>query len=111
MRQKIELIRGNTLKANFILRTPEGAPVQIGGATITWRMARGSDWSQIVAEAATGDGISITDAADGRFQLAVPASETAALAPGEYAHAVRVSFANGEVTTVLQEFITVHPSI
>jgi hypothetical protein len=50
--------------------------------------------------------VTITDAANGRFTWSDTAAHTAALSPGDYEYAVRLTFADGSVRTIV--YGTVH---
>jgi hypothetical protein len=54
--------------------------------------------------------VTITDATDGRFTWASPASDTDDLQPGDYQYGVRLTWGDGTVRTVLFGVVRFLPS-
>ena len=107
MRPKIKHPKGDTFRANVVVNGPTGR-VDLTGATVEWKLA-GDDapGSAILITKVSGNGIIITDADQGEFSILLSASETGALAAGEYFHQARVTLQSGEVHTVFGDWLSI----
>lgn len=98
--QNLELYAGDSKYLDFIA-TDNGAAVDLTGVTIKWVMKRFvSSASNDVYKDTIGGGVSITDAANGKFTVTIAPSDTKTLAVGTYYHEAEVTDALGNVSTV-----------
>lgn len=86
----------------------DGVAVDITGATIKWVLAKTAGDSALVTKT-TGDGITITDAAAGKFRVTLVPADTESLA-GVYYHEAEVTDASSQVSTVLIGKVIVYKS-
>lgn len=106
--QNFTLYQGDSLTAQFSVVDDEGSPVDLTGATITWRAATVSH--QTVLDKAVGRGITVTDAAGGVCEVALAPDDTASLL-GTYRHQLRVVDATGQEAVVAEGAMTVQRRI
>ncbi len=96
--------RGTTLSLPVEARNEDGSVIDLTGLTATaiaWRI--GTDDRRATRITKTiGSGVTITDAAAGKFTLRLDPADTADLRPDLYAHAAEVTESGGDVTTVLR---------
>ena len=111
MSGKIEHIKGDTFEAEVSVKNKVGAAVSLSGAAVSWKVAESRDAAAPILTKTIGEGIAITDETGGKLTLTLTAAETAALEPGEYFHALRISFADGRVKTVLAEYLSIIESL
>lgn len=78
--------------------TSAGTPVNITGATITFKVTSGPTSTTAIIEKSTAGGITITDGPNGVCTVALVAADTAALA-GDYWYELQVVDASANTTT------------
>lgn len=94
-----EVADNEDLSQSFSLGTDAPGPVDITGAAL--KMGIASLSGQIVLEASLANGmIGILDAANGQFELNLPAARLRALPPGSYLHDLLITLASGRVHRV-----------
>lgn len=111
--QNTEIYAGNDRTLEIPVKNPDGSAKDITGASIAWVMKK-HPWStsNVLSKATGGSGITILDAANGLFEIAITNSDTAALldalnAEGDlYWHAAEVTDGAGLVCTVTTGYIT-----
>ena len=107
MTTDFEIYAGDDKLIEVAVLDKVGDPVSISGATIRWRASR-SFGKAVAISKSTSSGISITDAANGEFQVTLTPSDTASL-KGPYFHEAEVEFGDGKKSTVLQGRMIVNP--
>lgn len=103
-----ELIVGDTYRPGVVvLEDSTGAAHDISGSTgeVQLRTEPGAALALSATYALD------TDGTDGRFYWSASAAATAALAPGRYAYAVRLTFGDGSKRTILEGIVTVKKSV
>jgi len=98
--QNFELYAGNAKTLHFEIVDEDGAVVDITGATIAWGVSTHENSKSKLFSYTSPTNITITDAANGKFDVSVLASNTAALKAGDYHHQAEVTDAGGNPTTV-----------
>jgi hypothetical protein len=101
--------RGETWLMDVTLNDSSGAPLSLTGLTgaaIQFKLSNG-------LTAAIGSGITVTNAALGQVQIAItPAMQTTvAITDGIYDYEIRITLANGVVSTQLSGKFTVLSSV
>jgi len=91
------------------VKDADDAVVNLASATIKWQAARSLGKSSAISKS-TSNGIEITDAAGGVFEIALAAADTEDLS-GNYQHEAEVTFADGSISTVLSGTMKVIPVI
>lgn len=86
-----------------------GALKNIAGASIVWGMYVAAGSGTTLTKS-TSDGISITDAANGVFEVTLTHTDTEALSAGWYAHEAEVTDSDGNISTVFTGTIEVKAS-
>lgn len=82
-------------------------PVDITGATIRWQLAgRVGSTSPLVSKATGGQGVEITDAENGVFEVTLDSADTDGL-NGTYYHEAELVDAQGKKQTVMVGEITI----
>jgi len=84
MRRNLDFIRGQTESFSGVLRDASGA-VDLTSAVLTWQMGT-VDGCQTKLELDETDGISVTDAANGKWTITIDPSDTSSIVPGLYIH-------------------------
>lgn len=75
MRRRITLIRGQSFTYTGVLRDDNGTPRDLTGLTLTWR-AGDKDFLRTRIELTEGNGITIVDAAQGKWQVTLSKTDT-----------------------------------
>ena len=101
LNQDFVTYRGDSITPIFTVRNSSGVAVNISGALeITWKILPENLGTPILTKTMTGGGITfVTSGADGKFQVAILATDTANLS-GFYLHEASVTDSFGSVTTV-----------
>ena len=98
------------LRQGFKLTDTEGAPVSLSGATL--RMEVDNLANDDVLEASLANGrIVVTNAAQGEFSVAVPASVMAAVAPGVYRHDLLLTRPDGSIQRIWEGTLTLNRGV
>ncbi len=92
-----------------VVEKDDGSATDITGATIAWKVAQ-SQRGTVVISKSTADDISITSGTGGTLTISLAAVDTASLR-GDYYHELQITFASGEVATVLKGKMTVSPGL
>lgn len=102
--QKFTMWSGDTKVLEVTITDASGNAVNLTGATISYVLQR-SVGSTVTISKTTDDGISITDASGGVFQITLDASDTASLS-GSYYHECQITDTSGNVSTVFTGTVT-----
>lgn len=90
-----------------VLDAETGDPLQLSGASVSLIAKRAG---QVVMSKVTGDGITITDAADGRIEITLDAQDTD-LPSGRYATELLIEDADGNRYVAGQSTLTILTSL
>ena len=104
--QNFEMHAGDDQDLAFTVKDEAGSAVDITGFTIAWRLATHVTAPMLVSKA-TGGGITITDAVQGEFTVALAAADTAGLA-GVYYHEAELTDGGGDISTIATGHVTLH---
>ena len=104
------MFSGDSKTLQVTVRDENAAVVDLSGATIQWKLAKtaGSDNPQV--SKSTTSGITVTDAANGVFQVSVDATDTADLS-GTYYHEAEVIDASSNKTTVMAGYVDIRTDL
>lgn len=90
---------------------PAGSPVDLTGFTaVRWQMSKSASKRPPQLEKSIGDGVVITSAVDGEFEVTLDSADTEDL-KGDFYHEVEVKDASGRPATVLSGTITILPAL
>lgn len=92
---------GDTLLLQVALADAEGVAHDLTGVTAT-----ASVLTEIGGASVLDLTVTVTDAAAGEFEVGAAAADTAELDPGTYRYAVRITWGDGTVRTVLEGAMT-----
>ena len=106
--QNFEIYETNSLLIHGIVVDDAGQAIDIDGMSIVWGIYRVKD-KVIVLQKETGDGITITDPAEGLFDIVLTPAETRYLGGESYYHEA-VVIDGDDQSTVLFGVITIHKS-
>ncbi len=91
--------------------TPTGTPVDITGALlIVWALSTREGTIARVLTKTLGEGIEVTDASGGVFEVTIDTEDTRDLS-GRYQHQARITDSGGSKSTVMSGLVTVDPTI
>jgi hypothetical protein len=96
------MVRGDTKRLEVTVRDEAGAIVNITSASIRWWMAKTVNATAFTLQKAVGSGVTVVDAAAGRFDVLLVATDTRTLTPGAYYHECEVVDSGGQVSTVFR---------
>lgn len=100
MRRDIKMIRGTTYELQSIARKTDGSVIDLTGATIAWRI--GSDsFATTNIENSIGDGVTVDDAAAGKYTLKLTPAKTSEVEVDVYEHQVEVTDTSSDIWSVL----------
>lgn len=104
----LNVYKGSTYKKAFQWLTyPDQLPMDLTGCSIAMQIRACTDSPDIIFEATTANlKIEITNATEGRWQLTIPASESALWLFSKAVYDLDISFLSGEVYTVIQGIVT-----
>lgn len=88
---------------------PDGEAVNLTAAAIKWQCARSLGKASVIFKS-TSSGITLTDPADGQFEVTLEDGDTEDLA-GTYQHEAQVTFSDGTISTVLSGTMKVIPVV
>ena len=103
--QNFTMWSGDTKVLEVTITDSDGAAVDLTGATISYVLQRNVNSAAATISKTTDDGISITDASGGVFQITLDASDTASLS-GSYYHECQITDASGNASTVFTGTVT-----
>lgn len=98
--QDFELFSGNDKTLRFRALDEFDAIIDLTGATIIWALAKSASAKSRLIEYTSPTNVTITDPAEGLFEVAIQNADTEALKGGEYYHEVRIESAAGSIITV-----------
>ena len=84
-RRNVSIIRGESTSWTGVLRDDDGNPVDLTSLTLTWK-AGDKDFRRTEIELSEGNGITVTDAAGGKWQIDLGKSDTEELSNGLFVH-------------------------
>lgn len=87
-----ELYQGETKRLSFIIEDLEGAPQDLTGATVTWRLSKSFALTTVLEKSA-----SIISAVGGEVRVELLSADTQ-LPPGGYVHELRVALGDTTIT-------------
>ena len=105
------LFQGDHETIAFEITDASGDPIDLSGVGITWALATTSRADDPTLEATRDAGITVIDAAAGRFDVELDSSETATLVPRSWYHEVELVDGNGDVTTVFTDQLSVRATV
>ena len=92
-----------------VIEKDDGSATNITGATIAWKVAQSQRGTVLISKS-TADDISITSGTGGTFTITLEAADTASLR-GDYYHECQITFASGEIATVLKGKMSISPGL
>lgn len=92
-----------------VIEKDDGSATTITGATINWKVSRSPRQTAVISKS-TADDISITSGTGGTLTISLSASDTSSLL-GDFYHELQITFASGEVATVLRGKMTIEPGL
>jgi len=104
--QDFELVSGNDKNLNFTVLDQDDIAVDLSGATIAWSMSNSAKNKTPLVNLLSPADITITDAPNGKFTVAIKDTDTESFTGGDYYHEARVTSSGGSKTTVA--YGTVH---
>ena len=87
--QNFEIGKGADRVIEFTIELSAGVPQNITGATFTWKLVDYYSQNPPLVSKATGSGIAISDAVNGKVQLTLANADTATLL-GRYVYEMRM---------------------
>ncbi len=102
-RHNEEMMRGDSRIFNLTVYDTDGLPVDITGATITFKLARTRDTALVFSKEGT-----IVTAEEGTAKITILANETTSF-DGDYYYEVEVTYPSGENSTVVYGDFTFLP--
>jgi len=106
-KQDFTVYRGETKTLQVTVKDAAGAAFDLTGApAVTWRLGPLAGGAATLTKS-LGSGVTIVGATSGRFDVAVSAADSAAIAAGHYLHQAVVTDAAGDVETVTVGTVTV----
>jgi len=99
----LSLYSGDSRNLIISVTDENNAPINLENATIKWIL---SSQNNIELTKSNGKGVTISNASQGQFIIALAATDTQNLS-GNYVHAARVTTSNGESSIVLQGAVTI----
>ena len=85
MRRDIDIIKGQSFTFNGVLRDENGTPRDLTSATLVWRVG-GRFFTRSLFELTEGNGITVTDATNGKWQVTLRPTDTAEEDSGRFRH-------------------------
>ena len=101
MRRDFVFVRGSTFAVGSIVRQADGTPIDLTGATLTWRLGT-ENLRDTKFSLTDSDDIKVTDATNGAYTITVKPAKTADLTPGFSRHQGEVVESDGTITTFLE---------
>lgn len=106
-RQDFEMFSGNTKSITVVVVEEAGEPVNLTGAlAIDWHLKRAPGARLSLVKKSLDDGIMITDAISGEFEISLDVQDTLSLG-GTYYHECSIISAVGNRATVLYGYVTI----
>lgn len=100
--QNFEIYKGDDLTLQVTVKNADGTAKDLTGATIKWQLSTGVNATPALISKQNGSGITITDAVNGIFEVAIAQADTSSLAAKDtYYHEAEVVDASAKKSTVL----------
>lgn len=93
----LQFYRGDTWELDVTCHDGNGVVLNLTGATLEWQLHTAA--GVLVTTKTIGNGISVAAPTSGVCVISMEASESGSLAPGYYFDQLRVTLANGDVST------------
>jgi hypothetical protein len=104
-----EIYQGDTAQFDFLVLDTDGSPQDLSTVTLRWAMSDPDELDVPILEKTDGDGITITDAVNGRCVVMVPAGEIATA--GTFMQELEVTLSGGATYTYGQGPLIVKPTV
>lgn len=85
MKRNIDMIKGQSFTFSGVLRDDSGTPRDLTSATLVWRVG-GRFFSRSLFSLTEGNGITITDATNGKWSVTIRPSDTDEQDSGRFRH-------------------------
>lgn len=108
-RYNYSIVQGDTF-TNAPVWKINSTPVNVTGYSARMQVRRAVDGSLVVTLSSTNGRITV-GTTDGKFTLALTATETSALPTGQFLYDLEVTAPDATVTTLLQGGFTVNPQV
>jgi hypothetical protein len=113
--------RGDTFPISACLTDANGEALDLSGAqNIEWKLETAPAWPAdphcdpptptVALDLTIGNGVAVANETEGEITITVTAAQSSALAPGRYRDQLRVTTAEGIVSTQWVGFIDVKPT-
>ncbi|NTS31270.1 DUF4054 domain-containing protein [Phyllobacterium sp. BT25] len=99
----ISIIAGDSRIINVQAKNEDGTPINLTGATITWKAAAAPYGTALISKAG-----SITDATGGVFKVTLTPGDTSALV-GNFYHSAQITFPDSSVSTLFLGALAISP--
>ena len=109
MATNFSMFAGDDKTIQVTVTDPDGDPVDLTSATIKWQAAKSLGKASAISKS-TSSGITITDAANGEFEVTILDTDTDDLV-GTYQHEAEVTFTDGTKSTVLSGTMRINPVV
>lgn len=104
--------QGATFKVIFQWTDSNNSPINITGYTLRSQIRATVESSSVMVDMTNANGkVTISDAAQGKIQMLLSATETASLAAGTGVWDLEVIAGDGTVTRLLQGSVTISPEV
>lgn len=94
-----KMYAGDTKILDVVVKDSNGFPVDLTGTAVRWQLGKSATARPPLVQKSVGNGITLADAANGRFEVTLSAADTQALR-GSYYHEAEVDDL-GTIATVL----------
>ena len=109
---RIDIFRGDNRTLEVTVLDTNGNPVDLTGAQIKFTARTKIDRKKVIEKSSTDPAqITITDAANGKYEIYLIPSDTYSLKPGKYVFDSQVTLSSGQVYTVVFGTIEVKPDV
>lgn len=109
MATNFSMFSGDDKTLQVTVTDEDGDPVDLTSATIKWQCTRSLGKASAISKTTT-NGITITGASTGQFEVTLTDTDTESLA-GTYQHEAQVTFSDGTISTVLSGTMNIIPVV
>jgi len=85
MYRHFDIVRGWSLTFNGVVREADGTAIDISDDVLVWKIGT-SDFRKTLLTLTEGDGIEVTDAANGKYTVTLEGAKLASVDAGHYRH-------------------------
>jgi hypothetical protein len=108
----IEFTAGDDIVLPVSVYQADGStPLSIVGATVNWGLAKKVTTEALVSKNTANNGITVTDAANGKCNIYVTHTDTANIKGGSYYHEVEIVDLYGNHSTVIIGTVTIYDQL